>query len=77
MFKYKILKALEVDASKIAPLESEEDNTLFYFYQPDRQFFKHLNNQYQQNFFFVFMIKKRLTISLISERMEMDISLTF
>ena len=49
MFKYKILKALEVAASKIAPLESEEDNTLFYFYQPDRQFFKHLNNQYQQD----------------------------
>lgn len=58
MFKYKILKALEVAASKIAPLESEEDNTLFYFYQPDRQFFKHLNNQYQQDLSSLFYDKK-------------------
>ena len=58
MFKYKVLKAFEVAASKIIPLDSEEENTIFYFYQPDRQFFKHLNNHYQQNLSSLYYDKK-------------------
>ncbi|BAK58723.1 CorA family divalent cation transporter [Lactococcus garvieae] len=58
MFKYKVLKGFEVAASKIIPLDSEEENTLFYFYQPDRQFFKLLNNHYQQNLSSLYYDKK-------------------
>ncbi|MFK4964542.1 magnesium transporter CorA family protein [Lactococcus garvieae] len=58
MFKYKVLKAYEAAASKIVPLGSEEENTIFYFYQPDRQFFKLLNNQFQQNLSSLYYDKK-------------------
>ncbi|MDT2742551.1 magnesium transporter CorA family protein [Lactococcus garvieae] len=58
MFKYKVLKACEAAASKIVPLGSEEENTIFYFYQPDRQFFKLLNNQFQQNLSSLYYDKK-------------------
>lgn len=77
MFKYKVLKGFEVAASKIIPLDSEEENTLFYFYQPDRQFFKLLNNHYQQNLSSLYYDKKKLTISLIKGRTKRDISLYF
>lgn len=58
MFKYKVLKGFEVAASKIIPFDSEEENTIFYFYQPDRQFFKLLNNHYQQNLSSLYYDKK-------------------
>ncbi len=50
MFRFNEFKASGLSNPRLEPLKGDDTYTIVYFYQPDEQFFKDLNNQYQQDF---------------------------